>query len=78
MSDAAHIAQQLSPMARERILKDEDGNCPAGAAFQFLQHDLIMDHPHDPKGWAWSPLGIQVRDYLANREGLALPPLDRG
>ncbi|WBO23905.1 hypothetical protein [Sphingomonas abietis] len=64
MSDPANIARALSPAARERIMKDEDGNCPAGAAFQFLHHDLIMDHPTDPKGWAWSPLGAAVRAHL--------------
>jgi len=64
MSDPRHIASQLSPMARERIMKEEDGNCPAGAALQFLHHDLIMDHPTDPKGWAWSPLGLAVRALL--------------
>lgn len=57
------VAAGLSPVARQRIRQPGDGNCPAGAAFQFLDRDLIRSSD-DGEGWDWNERGQAVREYL--------------
>lgn len=64
MTDASMIAAGLSEGARERILGDDDTDCPAGIAAQFARHRLIEPHPDDDNGWRWSILGLAVRAIL--------------
>lgn len=64
MSEAQRIAAKLTEAQRERLLGEENGNCPAGIAFALIDEGLIGFHPTDRRGWAWTDLGLEVRKIL--------------